>query len=242
MLSSELKNLYDGYYNNGVNQKRILSAKDSVREIICVTEGKKISNILDVGSGDGTVLAEMDAIALSQKISVAEISKSGIDVIEKRKLNSVVEIKQFDGYSVPYTDKVFDVSMAIYVLEHVEHERMFLKELARVANRVVIAVPLENTISLRKSIFAGKSIGHINFYNLHTFRSVLETSGLKIEKSYPYATSLEYEKYCSPRFGAVKYYIRKYMLLVTPKLACFLFTYMAIAICSSSSTVDNEIK
>jgi len=131
MLSQELKKMYDGYYTSGVKRKRILSAIDSVREIQKITRNITFDNVLDVGSGDGTVLQELQNSGITKSLSVAEISDSSIEIIKERKLKSIVEIKQFDGYEIPYDDKSFDVAMSTYVLEHVEHERMFLKEMAR---------------------------------------------------------------------------------------------------------------
>jgi len=235
MLSQELKNLYDGYYTKGVKRKRVLSAIDSVREIKTITQSIEINTLLDVGSGDGTVLQEIENAGLAKKISVAEISDSSIEIIKKRGLKSIESIKQFDGYKIPYDDKSFDVSMATYVLEHVEHERMFLKEMARVSNYVLISVPLENTISIKQALKAGEKIGHINFYNLDTFRSILETSGLEVVNIYPYTTSLEYEKLCSKKYGKYKYFIRKNLLKIVPQKAMRYFTYMGIALCKTTN-------
>lgn len=233
MLSKELKDLYDGYYSKGVKRKRILSAKDSVREIKKITSGLKISKLLDVGSGDGTVLQEIENANITDSLSVAEISDSSIEIIKQRELKIISEIKQFDGYNIPYPDKAFDISMATYVLEHVEHERLFLREMARVSNYVLISVPLENTVAIKKSIKAGEKIGHINFYTIETFRSILETSGLEVVDIYPYTTSLEYEMLCSRKWGRYKYFIRKNLLKIAPTRAKRHFTYMGIALCKS---------
>jgi ubiquinone/menaquinone biosynthesis C-methylase UbiE len=235
MLSKELKQLYDGYYSQGVKKKRLISAKDSVREIKNITKGLEISNLLDVGSGDGTVIEEMEQSKVSNSISIAEISDSSIDVIKSRNIKSILEIKQFDGYNIPYEDKSFDISTATYVLEHVEHERLFLREMARVSDYVLISVPLENTIGIEKALKAGVKIGHINFYTIETFKSILETSGLEVVSIYAYTTSLEYEMLCSKKYGRYKYLIRKTILKLAPKIARRYFTYMGIALCKANT-------
>jgi len=233
MLSKELKDLYDTYSTEGVKTKRLLSAKDSVREIKNITNELEINHLLDVGAGDGTVLHEMENEKIASNLSVAEISDSGIEIINNRNLKTLVNVKQFDGYTIPYPDKSFDLALATYVLEHVEHERLFLKEMGRVSDYVLISVPLENTVKIKKALEAGKSIGHINFYTIDTFGSILETAGLEVIKIYPFTTSLEYEKFCSPKFGALKYYIRKTLLSLFPKFSLRRFTYMGIALCKS---------
>lgn len=235
MLAKELKDLYDSYYTNGLKRKRIISAKDSVREIKRITAKLKLDNLLDVGAGDGTVLQEMERLQISNKLSVAEISQSSIDVINKRNLKTLKEVKQFDGYNIPYADKTFDISIATYVLEHVEHERMFLREMSRVSDYVLISVPLENTMSIKKALKAGKSIGHINFYTVDTFGSILQTSGLEVIDIYSYTTSLEYEQFCDPKLGRLKFLLRSTMLKIAPRLAQRIFTYMSIALCKSSN-------
>lgn len=231
MLSNELKELYSNYYQNGVKTKRILSARDSVREISKVTDGKKFNKVLDVGSGDGSVLLEIDRMDIANELSVVEISESGIEIIKELNLSVIKEVRNFDGYSIPFEDNDFDLAISTYVLEHVEHERLFLREMARVAKYVLISVPLENTRLIRNAVAAGKAIGHINFYNIETFGSLLDTCGLDVVKIYPYTTSLEYEKLCSPKFGWYKYQIRKFVLKTLPKIAQRNFTYMGIAIC-----------
>lgn len=182
---------------------------------------------------DGTVLQELESAKIAKKISVAEISNSGINIIKKRNLNTLVDIKQFDGYSIPYSNKSFDLSISTYVLEHVEHERLFLKEMARVSDYVLISIPLENTIFIKKALKAGEKIGHINFYTIETFKNLLTTSGLEVIKIYPYTTSLEYERFVSPKYGGVKYFLRKNSLTIAPRLAQRVFTYMGIALCKT---------
>ena len=233
MLSQELKELYDGYYSKGVKKKRLLSAVDSVREIKLITEGLQIKKLLDVGSGDGTVLEQIEKAKIAESLSVAEISSSSIEIIKNRSLKSLDEIKQFDGYEIPYEDKAFDLAMATYVLEHVEHERLFLKEMARVANYVMISVPLENTKSIAKALVAGKKIGHINFYTIETFKSILETSGLEVVEIKSYTTSKAYEVHCSKKYGRYKFMIRNAALKFFPKIARRNFTYMGIALCKT---------
>lgn len=83
----------------------------------------------------------------------------------------------FDGYHIPHSDKSFDLGLAIHVVEHVEHERMFLMEAARVCKQLYIEVPLEHTRNLNRAIRMSGPYGHINFYTPLTFENLLNTSG-----------------------------------------------------------------
>lgn len=233
-ISNELQELYNNYYDKNTNKKRVLSALDSVREILNISKSIKYNNVLDVGSGDGSVIEELENW-INEKIFSVEISDSGIETIKKRKLKQLVDVKKFNGYTIPYSKNSFDLSLSTYVLEHVEHERLFLREISRVSKYSIISVPLENTIFIKKSLKFSKKIGHINFYNKDTFENLLNSSGLKVLDIYCYTTSLQYEIHCSPKLGRIKYYIRKYSLKFFPKIASLLFTYMCIALCKSKT-------
>lgn len=235
MLSKKLKDLYDGYYDSGIQQKRVLSAKDSIRELSKITKNINIEKLLDVGSGDGTVLQELENSGIAKELYAVEISDSSIEVINKRNLKSLHNVKKFDGYKIPFEDKSFDISISTYVLEHVEHERLFLKEMGRVSNYVLVSVPLEHTGNISKAIKAADAIGHINFYTIETFNNILRTSGLEIIDSYAYTTSKEYENYCDPKFGKLKYLIRSILLQFSPHFAMRNFTYMGMALCKTKA-------
>lgn len=231
MLTDEMKELYEGYYEQEVEQKRTLSAKDSFHEIQRVTRGRTFEHLLDVGTGDGAVIQEIDKSSFAKKISAVEISNSGILATQKRELQKLVDIQSFDGYEIPYSDDAFDVAMAIYVLEHVEHERLFLREMARVSSDLIISIPLEHTMRLRRARMAGKAIGHVNYYTLETFRNILETSGLEVVNLHPYTTSREYEVFVSGKKGVIKQMIRSALLKLSQRFACNTLTYHAIAHC-----------
>lgn len=239
-VSDDLKELYNDYYSDEIKLKRFISAKDSVGKIKKIINGKTFKHILDVGVGEGSVLQEIEKQAISEKISAVEISQSGIDAVKERGLKTLERIVSFDGYHLPFSDKEFDLAIATYVLEHVEHERSFLHEISRCADKIIISIPLEHTRKINYARAAGQSIGHINFYTIDTFRSILETSGLTIEDSFSYTTSREYEEFCSPRYAYIKHLIKKYALALAPKLATYLFTYYAIAICKQIDQSDKN--
>ena len=170
---------------------------------------------------------------LAEELFAVEISGSGVDAIAAKKVPGVVEVKKFDGYHIPYPDKYFDVASAIHVLEHVEHERMFLSEMARVAKTLIVEVPLEHTFRVNRSIQLGRPYGHINLYDTATFRNILETSGLNVEFAKTHSNSYAYEVCVSGKIeGAIKFSIRTAALRVIPTLAAKIMTYMRIARCA----------
>jgi hypothetical protein len=144
-------------------------------------------------------------------------------------------VKQFDGYTIPATDKCYQLGLAIHVLEHVEHERLFLQEIARVCEAVYIEVPLELTLTVNRSIKSASPYGHINFYSPATFRNLLVTTGLDVLDFRIFPNSLEYELLMGGRFkGRIKSALRNALLSVAPEKAPLAMTYMAGAICRAS--------
>ncbi|MGQ7853232.1 class I SAM-dependent methyltransferase [Pedobacter sp. WC2501] len=76
------------------------------------------------------------------------IAQSGVDIIRDRKLASLKEAQTFDGYKIPYGDDTFDLIILAHVLEHVEHERILILELKRVAKYIVVEVPKDYRFGL----------------------------------------------------------------------------------------------
>jgi SAM-dependent methyltransferase len=230
---ASLKAFYDGYYTDAVAAKRMIAAVQSVDHLHALA-GNRLGSLLDVGSGEGAVLEEINRRGLASSMDAVEISASGIERINARHLPNLRLAQAFDGYRLPFPDWSFDTAIAIHVLEHVEHERLFLKEIARVARQVFIEVPLEHTFRLRRSIAAGKPFGHINHYTQDRFLSVLETSGLSATKSQVFPNSLAYERHLAGQTkGAIKHAIRSGGLKIAPTIAPKLFVYLGAALCSS---------
>jgi hypothetical protein len=67
------------------------------------------------------------------------------------------------------------------VLEHVEHERIVLRELKRVARHCIIEVPLDYRAGVDKRIKHFLAYGHINVYTPTSLRYLLSTEGFVIE-------------------------------------------------------------
>jgi hypothetical protein len=114
----------------------------------------------------------------------------------------------------------------MHVLEHVEHERVFLSEISRVCKKVYIEVPLENTISIDKAIGFSPKYGHINFYNPSTLKSLMNSCNLEVLSFSVFSHSREYEVLLNGYVsGSLRYFIKKFFLKIAPKYATLFFTY-----------------
>lgn len=232
-VGDKLSDMYDGYYADGrVREKREIAARQTIRHIETMLEGKRFPTLIDIGAGDGAVLAEMDRSVIADATHAVEISASGCDAIRSRRLRRVSSVAQFDGYRIEAGDSAFGLGIAIHVLEHVEHERVFLAEIARVCEVVYVEVPLELTLRTERAISLSGPYGHINFYTPATFRNLLRTAGLKVLGLQIFTNSLEYEVLLGGKIkGRMKHMLRTWLLRAAPSIAPFLMTYLAGAVC-----------
>jgi SAM-dependent methyltransferase len=91
-----------------------------------------------------------------------------------------VDVKQFDGYHLPYADGFFDLAILSHVLEHVEYPRALLREIKRVARHLVIEVPCEYARGADARIEHFLSYGHIDLYTPTLLRFLLRSEGFAI--------------------------------------------------------------
>jgi SAM-dependent methyltransferase len=88
-----------------------------------------ISEILDVGCGDGTIDTLIGA-------SMPGISLRGIDVLVRP--DAKIPVEPFDGKTLPLADRSVDAVMFIDVLHHTEDPMILLREATRVARNLVL--------------------------------------------------------------------------------------------------------
>jgi ubiquinone/menaquinone biosynthesis C-methylase UbiE len=234
-VDDRLRSLYEGYYGDAeLDRKRRITAEMTLSHVRALTHDAPLGRVVDVGAGQGSFVELLALSGLAGPITALEISATGIEAISARALTGV-EVLKFDGYHAPVADGSFDTAFSIHVLEHVEHERAFLKEIQRIARRAIIEVPLELTIGIARKLPVSRAHGHINLYTATTFRNLLETSGFTVEALHIHDTSRDYENLLSPRFGAMRHLIRRTSLKLMPALAPLRFTYLATALCRSSN-------
>jgi SAM-dependent methyltransferase len=87
------------------------------------------AHVLDVGSGDGNLAKLLLASRPDLKIE-------GIEVLVRPMTH--IRVTQFDGTTVPFADKSFDVAMFVDVLHHTDDPSVLLAEARRVARQAVI--------------------------------------------------------------------------------------------------------
>lgn len=180
MLSEEVKTAYDNFYTNSDVAWRMLGAKYKAQNIIDVCKGIRPQKVLEVGAGDGSILHFLNEWNFSPELFALEIAQSGVDIIKDRNLARLKEVQTFDGYKIPYADDSFDLIILAHVLEHVEHERLLLRELKRVAKYIVVEVPKDYRFGVDQRMKHFLDYGHINMYTPTSLRFLLQSEGLEI--------------------------------------------------------------
>lgn len=207
-ISPHLSELYEGYFGSDrvLDHERILAAIESVDAIVSLG-GTNLGNVIDVGAGDGVVSAQIDKRGLARAIVAAEISSSGIAKMRQRKFSTPFSIEQVDGYKLPFENNTFDTAVCAHVIEHVEHERIFLREIARVSSELYLIAPLEG--GMRGTV--DRRMGHINYYSPMILKNLVETSGFAVSATKIFAASLSRERIISgPVKGTIKNTVRKF--------------------------------
>lgn len=223
-ISSELVDLYSDYYGQASDpKKKHLAAIDSAQHLVSLL-GTDLGDLVDVGAGNGALLDRVNALGYARSLSAMEISNSGLDKIRDRPGLSLKKLTLFDGYKMPAEDQEFDTAVSVHVVEHVEHERLFLHEISRIAKKVFIEVPLEGGFRGR----INRTHGHINYYTRMTFFNLLETSGLRIIGEKVFTSSRDYEIHSyGMSKGLARSVIRNGLLRAAgPKIAPHLMTYL----------------
>ncbi len=242
-LSTNLKNLYDNYYNEGkidLQAKRDLTAIQSLKNFKNLFPNKRFNKLLDIGAGDGNTLSILSKENLADELYAIEISTSGINKIKEKSIKNLIKVELFDGYEIMEKSMTFDIGIALHVLEHVEHERVFLSEIARVCKYIYIEVPLEDTFSIDKAILVSSKYGHINFYSSSTLKALMESCDLKVLRFNVFPHSKEYEILLNGSFsGTLRYLIKKLFLKLFPRLATFFFTYTCGIVVTNNQMIKN---
>lgn len=149
-------------------------------------EPLKVNSILDAGCGEGFTMNKIQKEKICKKIEGIEYSKQAVDL--GKKIYPDLEIKQESIYNLSYKNNSFDLVICTEVLEHLENPQKALQEMLRVSKKyLLISVPneplfmLSNFIRGKNISRLGNDIGHINHWNILSFKKFLNDNGIKIK-------------------------------------------------------------
>lgn len=236
MCGLSVKKDIRGYYEqirSGDPEWAYLSAASKAKNIVEMCDRYPHRTILDIGSGEGAVLKIMSDQYFGERLYSLEISKAAIEAIREKNIPTLKACTQFDGYDIPYEDKVFDLAILTHVVEHLEHPRKMLYEASRVAKHVFIEVPLEYTLRLKLD-YENEDSGHINFYSPKLIRRLVQTCGLQVMDERITNTPLPQWKRSLGRKAYIVYLPVELALRISPRLATTIFTYNCSMVCGEA--------
>jgi SAM-dependent methyltransferase len=191
--------------------------------------GLRPRTLVEIGCGDGALLAELAARGAAEALDGFELSPPAAEIARERGVARRVEV--FDGVDVPAGDAAYDLAVLSHVLEHVPEPMSLLREAARVAPVVLIEVPLEDNRSARREEKRAEAarIGHIQFFDRAAVRSLVRVAGLtvaaELSDPLPYAHHAFFAATRSGRLAAaVKAGVRRVAWRAAPRAAERAFT------------------
>ncbi|HXO86983.1 MAG TPA: class I SAM-dependent methyltransferase [Gemmatimonadales bacterium] len=120
------------------------STNDKVLALVTEGEDFRHRRILDVGAGEGFFCQEMAALARARGVAPGEILRACDRFPEQFRVPDVSCDPIEEGGGLPYDADRFDTTVAIEVVEHVEDQFSFIRELYRVTRpggRVFVTTP-----------------------------------------------------------------------------------------------------
>jgi SAM-dependent methyltransferase len=221
----EFNKHYEGEYSDRMVIWRRIAARDKASNLQTLLRNRQITNVLEVGCGTGAVLAAVRDAGIGSSHIGVDIADPSLHRDERA---NNLDLKQYDGETLPYPDQSFELVFASHVVEHVPHPRRFLEELARVSRRFVyVEVPCE--LHARTSFGALQTsldIGHINHFSPEAFLLLLQTSGLNVEAMEIFDHSFGVHSFQKGKVkGTVAMALRRSLRELNRTIASRVFTY-----------------
>ena len=147
---------------------------------LCERAGLRTETLVEIGCGDGSLLAELSARGLAPVLDGFELSPKAAGFARDRAIPGAGRIEAFDGLHVPADDGAYDLAVLSHVLEHVPDPLPLLTEAARVASNVLVEVPLEANRSAARPAKRAEAarIGHVHAFDRAAVKALVEGAGL----------------------------------------------------------------
>lgn len=236
--SAELREEYERRYTPGGEQElarniawRALCAANKADHVaaLLARTGARSASLVEVGCGDGVLLAELARRGIGERHEGFDISERAVASAAGRP--EIERAERFDGATLPVADGAYDLAVLSHVLEHVPDPAPLLAETARAAGAVIVEVPLEdNRSASRPSAQRGReAVGHLHRFARTDIHALAREAGLRVERELSDPLPLAIHAFhatgrsARARAGA-KAAVRRALFAVSPGLAERSFT------------------
>ena len=186
--SAELRDVYEAQYDGAGERAaraggwRTLCAEGKADHVAALAGSLPAPprSIVEVGCGDGVLLAALAARGIGERRHGFEISERAVEFASGRP--EIERVARFDGATLPAADGAYDLGILSHVLEHVPDPAPLLRETARVARAVVVEVPLEaNRSASRPEAQRGRDeVGHLHRFSRADVHALAGSAGLRV--------------------------------------------------------------
>jgi ubiquinone/menaquinone biosynthesis C-methylase UbiE len=173
------KNYFKDYYKLERNHWWFIGRLEIIKSIFekkILSNSKKSLSILNIGIATGAT-----SIALEKYGKVTSVEYDQ-DCCKFLKENLKIEVINASMTELPFKDNSFDVVCAFDVIEHIEEDKLALKEAFRVLKpngKVYLTVPMHMSLWSDHDVINH----HFRRYSSESFRKVVDSAGLKITYS-----------------------------------------------------------
>jgi SAM-dependent methyltransferase len=149
---------------------------------LCARAGLRPATVVEIGCGDGALLAALAARGVGEVFDGFELSPEAAAMARGRGVPGARRVEAFDGAHVPAGDGAYDLAVLSHVLEHVPEPGPLLAEAARVAAHVLVEVPLEANRSAARPAKRAEAarIGHLHAFDRDAVRELCARAGLTV--------------------------------------------------------------
>jgi SAM-dependent methyltransferase len=198
---------------------------------LCERAGLAPRAVVELGCGDGALLAALSARGIGTALDGFELSEQAAALARAKRVARVRRIEAYDGGRVPAGDDAYDLAILSHVVEHVPDPVPLLREAARLAPRVIVEVPLErNRSAARPAIRAEAArIGHLHAFDRAQVRGLCAAAGLRVSAELTDPLPLAHHAFfadtrAARSRAALKTAVRRALFRAAPRRAERLFT------------------
>lgn len=237
-----VQQFFDDYYANyaarpDLHRWRATLAARNADEIVPLLRqgGWPNETIVELGCGDGALLAALSSRGVGRRYCAYEVSRSAVEYVGSVRIPGLYKVEFYDGLRTPEADGAFDMAVVSHVIEHASDPIAVLREAGRLAPTVVVQIILADTLPARRAAHRQEvqRTGHFNEYNLSSARLAIREAGLRVEADAISHPDRRLRTYWNPSARAKTLAaVASFMFAAAPPIARRLFAADYTAICT----------